>query len=289
MDGLKRLADANPIPVHTVAGLAALLPAPPVPAQPPRERLAARRTLMLVAIGAAVLAAGPALAFRAQLAQTIHDFLAGDAPPQAKTVIQRIAAQRAGPDTPKLDGVTLVVTTSGPQGDLQLYRLNYANGEVGHTIVDTSHTPPQFRGGVALGPRRPLKAGQALDIRGSGVEYPGRTPVYFDGIVSSQVATVDVVYANQDAHNVAVANGYMLGWVSPADGHYGDGKLIARDAQMNEIGRFDFCETHQNYTDVEFRIHTSTMPADPTAACAIAPTPDGGINAPHSAGTVRSP
>jgi hypothetical protein len=275
MDGLRRLAAANPIPPDSVAALASSLPdSPSVELRRRHRHPVTRRMALLAATGVAVLAAAPALALHAQFAQTIHDFLVSDAPPQAKTAIERIVEGTPAPRSGKPDEITLVVSTTGPEGALQLYKLHYTNGDIGQTIVDTSHTPPQFRGGVGWGPPRPLPAGQTLDVRGSGVEYPGRTPVYFDGIVDPSVQTVEVVYADGHTQQIPLANGYMLGWVLPqADGNYGDGTLIARDAQGNPIGRTDFCESGR---DLQFRSHTATMPSDPAAACAIPPTPDPG-------------
>lgn len=276
MRTLDQLAGVNPVPTETVAQLVATLPAPPAtdPVHRPRFRL--RSVIMLAAIAVAVLVATPALALHRQIAETIKTFLASDAPPQAKTIIERIVRYaNAGPGKP--DTVKLVVSTTGPQGGLQLYALEYTNGNVGQTIVDTSDDPPEFRGGVASGLPRPLQPGQGLDVRGSGVQYPGRTPVYFSGVVDPAVTRVEVVYADGHTQPVPIANGYMLGWVLPHDGQYGDGQLIAQDANGSRIGRDDFCETHQNAVpDLEFRSHITNMPDQPQAACAIPPTPDPG-------------
>lgn len=275
MNALRQLASANPVPSDSVDQLAALLPPlPTIDALPPYgQRLGARRLILIAAVAAAVMAA-PALALRTQLAQTIHDFLASDAPPQAKTAIAAIVKSTAVPGRGTPDQVRLVVNTTGPDGGVQLYELQFTNGDIGTTVVDTSNDPPRIGGGASWGPPRPLPPGEAIDVRGSGVDIPGTNAFYFDGIVDAEVGSVDVVYADGLTQPVATASGYMLGWIQPqADGHYGDGELLAQDARGNQIGRFDICELGR---DLEFRPHNATMPTDPAAACAIPPTPDHG-------------
>jgi hypothetical protein len=275
MNALRKLASVNPVPSDSIDQLAALLPPiPTINALPRRRGLPAPRRSVLVAVATAAVMAAPAFALRTQLAQTIHDFLASDAPLQAKTAIAAIVKDTAVPGRGTPDQVRLVVTTTGPDGGVQLYELEFTNGDIGTTVVDTSNDPPQIGGGASWGPPRPLPPGQAIDVRGSGVDFPGKNAFYFDGIVNPQVASVDIAYPQGHTDSVATANGYMLGWIQPqTDGHYGDGELLARDAKGNQIGRFDICDLGR---DLEFRPHNPTMPTDPTAACAIPPTPDHG-------------
>jgi hypothetical protein len=275
MNVLRQLASANPVPSDSVDQLAALLPPiPTIDALPPYGRRPGARRLILVAAVAVAAMAAPAFALRTQLAQTIHDFLASNAPPQAKTVIAAIVKSTAVPGRGTPDQVKLVVNATGPDGGVQLYELQFTNGDIGTTVVDTSNDPPRIGGGASWGPPLPLPPGEPIDVRGSGVDIQGTNAFYFDGIVNSEVGSVDVVYPDGHTQPVATGNGYMLGWIQPkADGHYGDGELLARDAQGNQIGRVDICELGR---DLEFRPHNPTMPTDPTAACAIPPAPDHG-------------
>jgi hypothetical protein len=278
VNGLRRLAAANPVPASDVHGLAAALPGPPEIEPDRRRRSGVRRLALLGAGGVAVALAAPALALHSQLTQSINDFLQGSAPEQAKSVIGRFVRDTARVDGAAPDEVTLEVNANGPEGSLQLYKLHFANGDVGATIIDTSDNPPRFRGGVSWGPPRPLADGQALDLRGSGVERPGRTPFYFSGLVNAQVAKVEVVYPNGQSQSMPIANGYVMGWVLPEGSErYGDGKVIAENAAGAELARTDFCNDDQDgIRDVQFRPHTSNMPDDPAVACLVPPTPDGG-------------
>lgn len=276
MNGLRRLAAANPVPIESIPELSAALPGPPA-IRPDRHR-GTPRLALLAAVGIAAAVAAPALALRFQLPQSIHDFLVGDAPVQAKTVIGHFVRDTARVNGTAPDEVTLEISANGPEGALQLYKLHFPNGDVGETIIDTSDNPPRFRGGVAWGPPRPLPDRQALDVRGSGVEHPGQSPFYFSGLVAAQVTQVEVLYANGQRQEAPTANGYMVGWVLPdANEHYGDGKVIAENADGAQIGRIDFCgDTQNGVRDLEFRPHLQNMPDDPAAACSIPPTPDGG-------------
>jgi hypothetical protein len=275
MNAFDRLAAANPIPATDLGRLAELLPGPPSSGRGSwrARRMFSHRLVVAVAALLAIKIAAPAFALRAQLSETIHDFLASDAPPQAKSQIAQWVKSSAGaPEHETADQVDLVLGASGPEGELQLYSVHFTNGDVGTTIVDTSNDPPRV-GGASSGPPRPLAAGQALDVRGSFIEFPGRSPVYFNGVIDPQVATVEIVYPGGHTQSVQTGNGYMLGWVLPQDDSYGDSELIAQNAASSQVGRMDICTIGR---DVEFRPHTAEMPTDPSAACAIPPTPDPG-------------
>lgn len=274
MNALARLAAANPVPQHEIAGLADALPRMRALSNEPPAGLRSRRRVMLIAAACAlaVAIAAPALAFHRPLFASIQAFMAGDAPQPAKERMTSIikVKVRGG----KLAALSMVLAAKSPEGTIQLYALRFTNGDVGSTIVNLSGDSSHVVVGATQGPPRPLGKGQALDIRLSSVAFPGRSPVYFDGVVAPGVASVDVIYANGRARSIAVGYGYFVGWIVPqANGLYGDGEVVARDRRGNVLGRLDFCQITQTGSDVQFRPHRVKMPASPTAACAVPFTP----------------
>jgi hypothetical protein len=75
------------------------------------------------------------------------------------------------------------------------------------------------------------------------VTLPGRTPLLVSGRVGDAVSSVQVVYADGDSREAAVANGYFLGWVLPEagaptgrTGFSPPVTLVARDSAGDELG-----------------------------------------------------
>jgi hypothetical protein len=272
MNTMTLLARANPINKGSLDDLRAELPGPPTVERirAPRARQTVPR-LAAAGLVVAAIVATPALALRSQISQTLHDFLAGSAPTQAKQAVRTLVAGSSVSGLGQPDQVELVMDVSGPQGGLQLYKLHFANGAVGATIVDTGHDPARVSASFA-GPPRSLASGQTIDVRGSGVQDPGVSPYYFEGIIGPEVATVALVDSAGRSFAVKTGGDYMLGWIVPRlDGEYGDSQLVARNVRGDQVGRVDVCTVGR---DVQFRTHTPGMPADVAAACAIPPTPD---------------
>jgi hypothetical protein len=276
VNAITRLERANPIPMSSIADLEAALPelrrdlTPGPPARRPRRRLA------VACVAAAAIAVGaPAIALGTSLPQTIGDFFGSNAPPQAKATLTPLVRRSLPPGIGHVDAVHLAISAHGPEGEVQLYALQFDNGNVGTSIVDATNTPPHVSA-VNGGPPRPLAAGQVFDVRGAGGSYPGQRPTYFAGIVAPQVARVELVQQRGTTQEIATSGGYMLGWISPdADHSYGDGQLLAYDAAGNELGRIDECDIGPSH-DVQFRQHTAGMPDAVAAACALPPPHDPG-------------
>jgi hypothetical protein len=277
MKSMERLAAANPIPRDSVEQLAALLPE--LPSLAPRQAQPRRRNKpVLVALAVVVVAtavAAPAFALRHQLTQTVKQFFASNAPKPAKERIGAIV-RASVPGGGKLSRLQEVLVANGPDGHLQLYRLWFSNGDTGSTIVNTDNDPAHVVVGATEGRPRPLAKHQTIDIRLSSVAFPGRSPIYFDGVVAPRVVSVVVASTHGRAETIVVGGGYLLGWVKPqSNGRYGDGEVLAKDAQGRTVGRFDYCQINQTGSDVEFRPHRAGMPTDPHAACTIPPKRDG--------------
>lgn len=277
MNPIERLAAANPIPSESVEQLAALLPEWPdmsVRQAPPRGRNKPALVAFAVVVVAAAIAA-PAFALRHQLTQTVKQFFASNAPKPAKERIDAIV-RASVPGGGELSRVQRVLVANGPAGRLQLYRLWFDNGDTGSTIVNTDSDPAHVVVGATEGRPRPLAKHQTIDIRFSSVAFPGRSPIYFDGVVAPRVVSVVVASTHGRAETMAIGSGYLLGWVRPqSNGRYGDGEVLAKDARGRTVGRFDYCEITPTGSDVEFRPHRADMPPDPRAACAIPPRRDG--------------
>lgn len=238
------------------------------------ESTSRRNVATLLAAATALLGlAVPALAFRQAIAESIGSFLGGDAPTQAKDAVAELVRGTSLPGIGKPDDVRLVLSAHGPEGDLQLYELRFSNGDVGTTVVDTTNDPPHTAAS-SWGPIRALAAGQTIDVRGSSVQFPGRSPVYFNGVIGPRVAQVQVQYPDGHTGSAVIGQGYVLGWIVPdTNGRYGDAQVIALDAHGAPVGRTDVCEIGR---DVQFRAHSSEMPTDPTVACTLRPKPDSG-------------
>lgn len=278
MNTLDLLTAANPVPPASIENLRTELPGPArfgASGQSSRRSVRLRFGALATACAVVlVVAAAPALALRTSLYESIHDFLVGNAPAQAHeaitTLLKSSMSSREG-STP--DQIALALNTTGPDGGVQLYSVHFANGDLGLAMVDVSNEPARI-GGVTSGSSSVMSpsSDQAFDVRGSFIALPGSSPAYFDGVVRDSVAKVTLQYADGQTQAVDIGNGFMLGWIAPQSGvGYGDAMLIGRNAQGAEIGRTDVCSVGK---DVQFRPHTSDMPKDVTAACALAPPRD---------------
>jgi hypothetical protein len=79
-----------------------------------------------------------------------------------------------------------------------------------------------------MGSRCAVPPGMALRAGGSMVTLPGRTPLLVSGCVGDAVSSVQVVYADGDSREAAVANGYFLGWGSRRRARRQAGQALAR-------------------------------------------------------------
>lgn len=272
MTVLDQLAAVNPVRSENVAELTPQLPPLRIP---PALRSARRSRIVLAgaAFGLSAVAVGSALAVTTNTFESLSSFLSSSAPQQARSAVAAITqsavvTHRFGPPS----AIELAVSANGPDGQVSVYRLQFAGGAVGSVMVDVSNATPHVDG-ATIGSQEEMTPASGLTVHNSFVGKPATSPVYFSGSVASNVVSVELLSADGETHPVDVANGEMIGWISPSasSAGYTDAELIARNASGVTVGRVDACGSP---TDVDFRAHSSTMPDDVSAACVLPPTPD---------------
>jgi hypothetical protein len=273
MNVLQLLSDANPVPLASVLDLSRELPTAPrlgASQTARRRRLPMSRLIVVLVVGVVVVAT-PALAVRTEVFTSIRDFLAGNAPVQAHAAIATFVRTTMGAGSHgSPTEVALALTAHGPDGDVQLYDVRFDDGGRGLAMVDVTNDPPRV-GGASWGSQSTMVPQHGIVVRGSFVATPGQSAIYFDGIVSSKVASAELDFADGRVEPLNLGGGLLLGWVQPQDGAYSDAMLVGRDAHGAAVSRTDVCSIGN---DVQFRDHPVSAPDDLFAACALPPTPD---------------
>jgi hypothetical protein len=206
------------------------------------KRTASRRTLVVLA--AAVVTLGlsvpAALALLGQFSQTPQEFIADASQSKnARKVIEQFISHKPGFEATLTD-LQRVVTANTPDGEYNVYQLDFTGGIRGTAVISSS------TGGIAgmsYGPPQPCPGKWALRAGGGMVLLPGKTPLYIDGQTSDAVASVDVLYPDGHSTPATVSNGYFLAWVIPLPGAPNSRSgfsppvtLVARDAAGTKIG-----------------------------------------------------
>jgi len=214
---------------------------PPSPVPRRVRRRATPRTLLialaLVAMCGALVPAASALihTFFESPKQFVSDT---SHPARARALIENYLAHPGGPiRRPTLTGIEPELTVRTPDGRWAVYALRFAGGQVGAaTVALDGHAV----GGLWAGTTDPCPPGAVVETRGSFVEYPGHTPVYVEGRVSSEVASLEVEESDGRTYPAAIGNGYFLAWITPGP-HASKpaGTLIARNARGAQIGAVD--------------------------------------------------
>lgn len=236
----------QPVGFEELARVFNALEGPPHPVRSARRLSGSgwypKRKALLIAVLVVVVLAVPALALGTQLVRTISEFITSNEPDQAKTFVRHLVDSQRAPDDPAPTAIQRVLTTRGPEGELRLYSLTFPNGATGAAMIDTAHQSPNVAG-ADWGPPRPLAANKWIELRGSQVQLPGRTPVYFWGIAAPRVRRASVLYSDGHSERVAVSTGYILGWVRPGKDHrYHASVIVAYDSNGRALDAADLKE-----------------------------------------------
>lgn len=210
-------------------------PAMPAAGAARARRHATRRTLG-VALCLAALCGAAVPASQALLGaspEPPRQFVADPAQPaNARLAIQRYLDQTQ-PFQPALSTVTPLLTAEAPDGTYGVYGLTFADGSIGTAVIsEATDGVATFASGESLD----CPPGWSLEAGESFVAYPGRTPLYLVGRVSSRVAAVDVVYPDGHSTAAAIGNGRFLAWAEPIAGEPTPVDVVARDASGAQVG-----------------------------------------------------